>query len=98
MENTSLGYTNYFYAQQANGHIGGYNISWDAENTELGDTFTIPQQPLAGTHFSVTAVQNDSGGDTLMVFNQDNGTDITGNVRDLNSGQWTYSTLPIPQT
>jgi hypothetical protein len=98
MENTSLGYTNYFYAQQADGHVAGHNITWDAENTKLGDSFTIPQPPLAGTHFSVTAVPNDSGGDTLMVFNQDNGTDITENVRDLNNGQWTYSSLPIPQS
>ncbi|KIW00254.1 uncharacterized protein PV09_08145 [Verruconis gallopava] len=97
-ENTSLGYTNYFYAQNADGHIGGYNITWDAENTRLADTFTIPQVPLLGTHFSVTAVPASSGGDQLMVFTQDNGTDITQNVRDLVNGQWTYSTLPIPQS
>jgi len=97
MANTSLGYTNYLYAQQAGGEIGGYDITWDAENTKLGDTFTIPKSPLPGSHFSVTAIPDDSGGNSLIVFNQDNGTDITENTRDLSSGQWTYSTLPIPQ-
>ena len=95
---TSLGYTNYFYIQQAGGLIAGYDVQWDAENTQLGTMFTIPQRPLAGTHFSVTAVPTQSGGDALMVFDQQNGTDITNNQRDLNSGQWTYAALPIPNT
>lgn len=96
---TSLGYTNYFYAQQQDGHIRGWNVSWDAENTKLlGAPFTIPQPGLHGTHFSVTAVPNASGGDSLMVFNQQNGSDITENLRDLSSGQWSYSDLPVPQT
>jgi hypothetical protein len=96
---TSLGFTNYFYAQQQDGHISGYNVSFDAENTKLlGDPFAIPNAGLAGGHFSVTAIPNTSGGDTLMVFNQQNGSDITENLRDLNSGQWSYSDLPVPPT
>ena len=94
--NTSLGYTNYFYAQQEDGLLAGHDISWGAENTTLKDTFTIPKQPLLGTHFSVTTVPTESGGDDLMVFNQVIGTDITSNQRDLASGQWAYDTLPIP--
>lgn len=96
--NTSLGYTNYFYAQKQDGHIAGWNVSWDAENTKLsGDAFTIPKPGLDGSHFSVTAIPNTSGGDSLMVFNQQNGSDITENLRDLSSGQWSYSDLPVPQ-
>jgi len=97
MPNTSLGYTNYFYAQNADRTIGGHNISYAAENTKLtSESFTIPQQGLPGTHFSVTAVPNGSGGDSLLVFNQQNGSDITENARDLSNGQWTYADLPVP--
>jgi hypothetical protein len=97
MPNTSLGYTNYFYAQNADRTIGGHNISFDAENTTLAtESFTLPHQGLAGTHFSVTAVPNGSGGFSLLIFDQENGTDITVNSRDLNSGQWTFASLPIP--
>lgn len=96
--NTSLGYTNYFYAQKSDGHIAGWNVSWDAENTKLGDTFTIPKVGLDGTHFSVTALPDSSGGNSLVVFNQQNGTDITQNIRDLSNGQWSYSDLPVPQS
>jgi hypothetical protein len=95
--NTSLGYTNYFYAQNNDGTIGGHNISFAAENTKLAsDSFTIPQPGLPGTHFSVTAIPNGSGGSSLLVFNQDNGSDITENARDLTNGQWTYASLPVP--
>lgn len=97
--NTSLGYTNYFYVQKGDGRIGGWNISWDAENTKLtGDAFTIPKPALDGSHFSVTTLPNNSGGDSLVVFNQQNGTDITQNFRDFSNGQWSYSDLPVPQT
>lgn len=97
--NTSLGYTNYFYAQQADRRISGWNVSWDAENTKLtGDSFTIPKAALDGSHFSVTTLPNGSGGDSLVVFNQQNGTDITQNFRDFSNGQWSYSDLPVPQT
>lgn len=98
MPNTSLGYTNYFYAQNADATIGGHDITFAAENTKLGDSFAIPQKALPGTHFSVTVVPNKSGGYNLMVFNQQNGTDITENTRDLSGGQWSYLNLPIPQT
>ncbi|KAF2397792.1 hypothetical protein EJ06DRAFT_139160 [Trichodelitschia bisporula] len=98
MPNTSLGFTNYFYTQLDDGTIGGYNISFGAENTHLvpGDSFKIPQKGIAGTHFSVTAIPNASGGDSLIVFNQVNGSDITENTRDLTSGQWAYASLPVP--
>jgi hypothetical protein len=94
--NTSLGYTNYFYLQEEHGPIAGFDVQWNAENTKLGNKFTIPQQSLLGTHFSVTSIPTGSGGDDLIVFSQSNGTDITENTRDLNSGQWSYATLPIP--
>ncbi|QDS76051.1 hypothetical protein FKW77_005520 [Venturia effusa] len=96
---TSLGYTNYFYAQKVDGRLSGWNVSWDAENTTLsGDSFTIPKPALDGSHFSVTALPNNSGGDSLVVLDQQNGTDITQNFRDFTHGQWSYSDLPVPQT
>ncbi|KAE9964793.1 hypothetical protein BLS_008061 [Venturia inaequalis] len=97
--NTSLGYTNYFYAQRPDGRISGWNVSWNAEKTKLtGDAFTIPKPALDGTRFSVTTLPNKSGGDSLLVFNQQNGTDITQNFRDFTNGQWSYSDLPVPKT
>jgi len=100
MPNTSLGYTNYFYAQMNDGSIGGYNISFAAENSSIqtSQNFDIPQTPLPGTHFSVTAIPNASGGDSLVVLDQVNGSDITETTRDLSSGQWSYASLPIPDT
>jgi len=100
MPNTSLGYTNYFYAQMNDGSIGGYNISFAADNSAIlaSQNFEIPQKPLPGTHFSVTAIPTVSGGDSLIVFDQTNGSDITVNTRDLSSGQWSYASLPIPNT
>lgn len=98
--NTSLGYTNFFYTQMADGSIGGYNISFAAENSTIlsSENFDIPQKPLPGTHFSVTAIPDSSGGNSLLVFDQINGSDITENTRDLSSGQWAYASLPIPNT
>jgi hypothetical protein len=99
MPNTSLGYTNYFYAQLNDGSIGGYNISFNAEDSTIvtSDSFVIPEKALAGSHFSVTAIPTPSGGQSLLVLDQENGTDITENTRDLSGGQWSYVSLPIPQ-
>ena len=100
--NTSIGYTNYLYAQSSDLSISGYNVSWDAENT------TIPSQGSSGifringpkglpnTHLSVTALPDSSGGNSLLAFYQTQGTDITEFVRDLDAGQWTSSDVPIP--
>ncbi|GAB7355291.1 hypothetical protein MBLNU459_g5829t1 [Dothideomycetes sp. NU459] len=100
---TSLGYTNYFYAQMAGSDaVKGYNISWDAESTAIvtGDTFTVdgtsPTPGLPGTHLSVSALPNDSGGNSLVVFYQTEGSDITEFTRDLNQGQWFQDSLSIP--
>lgn len=95
LPNTSLGYTDYFFAQLVNGSLAGYNISFSGANTQLvpGEQFTIPQKPLVGTHFAVTVPSSDGG--NLAVFSQDTGTDITENLRD-SLGRWTYNSLPVP--
>lgn len=96
---TSLGYTNYFYAQMASNEIMGYNISWNAENTSIvsRDTFTIGGDPgLPGTHLSVTALPNQSGGDDINVFYQTVGDDVTEYTRDLKVGQWSKVNILIP--
>jgi hypothetical protein len=98
---TSLGYTNFFYAQMADsGMINGYNISWAAENTTIvgQDNFTVQGEPgIPGTHLSVSALPNQSGGNNLVVFYQTNGSDISEYTRDLVAGQWTSVDIPIPQ-
>ena len=97
---TSLGYTSYFYAQMADtNQINGYNISWDAENTSFvdKDMFTVGGDPgLPGTHLSVTALPNQSGGDDINVFYQTVGDDVTEYTRDLKVGQWAGVDIDIP--
>lgn len=100
-QNTSLGYTNYLYAQMADLSVNGFNISWDAENTTLlaDDTFTINGDPgLPGTHLTVTTLPTSSGGNSLLCFYQVEGDDVTEFVRDLDAGQWTMSSIDIPDT
>ena len=96
-----MGYTNYLYAQNPDLSISGFNVSWGAENTTIpaGQTFKINgAKGLPGTHLSVTALPDSSGGNSLLAFYQTNGTDITEFVRDLDAGQWTSSSVPIPQS
>ncbi|KAI6859960.1 hypothetical protein KC338_g7156 [Hortaea werneckii] len=101
---SSLGYTNYFYAQSASDNmIRGYNISWAAENTTIlegeGNQFTVQGEPgLPGTHLSVTAIPNYSGGNELLVFYQTNGTDISEYTRDFYGGQWARVDIEIPES
>lgn len=98
-QNTSLGYTNFFYVQMADLQIQGYNISWAAENTTVvtQDSFVIQgDDALPGTHFSVTAIPDSSGGNSLLVFNQETGSDIVEWTRDLEAGQWSQLSLPVP--
>jgi hypothetical protein len=99
---TSLGYTNYFYTQMADTNaIMGYNISWNAENTSIvdKDTFTVGNDPgLPGTHLSVTALPNQSGGDDINVFYQTVGDDVTEYTRDLEVGQWSEVNIDIPDS
>ncbi|KAF2718068.1 hypothetical protein K431DRAFT_142310 [Polychaeton citri CBS 116435] len=97
---TSLGYTNAFYAQMEDRSIHGFNITWNAENSTFigADNFTVDGvPPIGGTHMSVTAIPNASGGNTLMVFCQQNGSDITEHARDLVAGQWSQVNIQIPQ-
>lgn len=100
---TSLGYTEYWYAQMADGTIMGHNIEWDAENTTSVEEnmFTVggvrgPVLGVKGTHMSVAAVKDQSGGTSLYVFYQTRGDDLSVFTRDIKGGQWTQGELPIP--
>ncbi|WPH03131.1 Hypothetical protein R9X50_00600600 [Acrodontium crateriforme] len=97
---SSLGYTNFFYAQMADTYqINGYNISWASENSTIIDSqnFTVGGAPgIPGTHLSVSALPNLSGGNDLVVFYQTAGDDVTEYTRDLVAGQWTAVDLSIP--
>ncbi|KAF1933027.1 uncharacterized protein M421DRAFT_53755 [Didymella exigua CBS 183.55] len=107
---TSLGYTTYFYAQSADRSIRGYDINYNAENTSYPghENFTVqtPAQPLyalGGTHLTVSAVaEKDNDGDvlydSLYVFFQTEGDDITAATRRLYGGEWTIAPLKIPDT
>lgn len=100
---TSLGYTEFFYAQMADGTITGHNMKWEAENTTSiqENMFKVggargPVAGIKGTHMSVTAVADYSGGTSLYVFYQARGDDLSVFTRDIKGGQWTQGELPIP--
>jgi hypothetical protein len=105
---SSLGFTTYLYAQSADRSIRGYNVSFGAENTTFlpDETFTVnsptqPVQALGGTHLSVTSVlAKDTDGfveyDSLYVFFQTTGNDITAATRRILGGEWTLGSLVIP--
>jgi hypothetical protein len=83
----------------------GFDINFNAENTSIvtSDTLVVggntnPVIGLSGTHFSVSAVPDNSGGDSLIIFMQTKGDDITMFTRDLSAGAWTMTLLPIPDT
>jgi hypothetical protein len=106
---TSLGYTTYFYAQMADRSIRGYNVLYQAENTTYvrDDTFTItdpanPSLALGGSHLTVTSYtekqDNRTLWDSLYVFYQTAGDDITAFTRPIAGGEWTRGQLTIPDT
>jgi hypothetical protein len=101
---SSLGYTTFLYAQDADTlQLRGYNMTWHAEETRIveEDTLTVEVniedegRPVAGSHFSVTAVNDQSGGESLVVFYQTVGNDITEFTRDLYEGMWSYIPVPV---
>ena len=100
-QNSSVGYTNYLYAQNPDLSVNGFNVTWAAENTTINpdqDFIINGDKGLAGTHLSVTALPNTSGGNSLLAFYQTNGSDIAEFVRDLDAGQWTCWSVPIPDS
>lgn len=104
---TSLGYTTYLYAQMADRSIKGHNVSYQAENTTIvnEDTFAItdpagPVRGLGGTHLTATAYEEKEGDkkkwDSLYVFFQTEGDDITAAMRRMDGGEWSSAKLNIP--
>ncbi|KAK3702202.1 hypothetical protein LTR37_015034 [Vermiconidia calcicola] len=98
---TSLAYTNYFYAQLDDYTINGYNMSWGANKTTIlpeGHFVVGDELGMSGTHLSVTAMPDQGGGNSLLVFYQVDGNDITDYTRDLLAGQWTSTNIEIPDS
>jgi hypothetical protein len=102
---TSMGYTTYFYAQMEDKSMKGFNITYAAENTTIADSFAItdpagPVNGLAGTHLTMTAYAEKDGNttlwDSLYVFYQTSGDDITAFTRPIKGGEWTKGSLQIP--
>ena len=104
---TSLGYTTYFFMQMADKTVQGFNVSFHAENTTvvMDDTFTItdpagPVLGLGGTHLTNTAYAEKEGDkvlwDSLYVFYQTEGDDITAFTRPIAGGEWTKGDIKIP--
>lgn len=97
---SSLAYTSFLYMQTIESlHIQAYNISWAGNTTEIvyDDTFSISGDPgLPGTHFSVTTMPTQSGGDVVCVFVQVDGSDVTQYVRELNGSTWSRVNITIP--
>lgn len=78
----------------------GYNIAFAAENSTIDEktSFTVQgERALPGSHLSVSAIPNVSGGDDVIVFYQSNGSDISEYTRDLYAGQWAKVQIEIPQ-
>jgi hypothetical protein len=101
---TSMAYTNYLTYQGEDGFIRGVNISWDAENSTIApspeggpglDVWEIPTPGVPGTHLTITALADMSGGSHLCVSFQMNGSDITEWLRDDTGGTWTPSDMPV---
>jgi hypothetical protein len=97
---TSLGYANFLYVQTADSlRVQAYNISWTGNTTNIvyNDSFSFPGDPgLPGTHFSATALPNQSGGVSLNIFFQVFGSDVTLYTRDLEAVQWSEVNIDIP--
>lgn len=113
--NTSLGYTVWFFMQKEDYTVSGHNISWGAENTTIfskdirdgggSDSFVIsantgkPYKGLPGTHLTVTALPNKSGGASEYVLYQTDASNITEFSRDLSPGKsWASSIVDVPFT
>jgi hypothetical protein len=107
---TSMGYTNYLYMQMADKSIKGFNLNYTAETTNTIEDITItdpagPVLGLGGTHLTCTsyALTEGSGNstkklwDSLYVFYQTKGDDITAFTRPFAGGQWTAGSLIIPE-
>lgn len=104
---SSLGYTNYLTLQYGDETIRGYNISWAAENTTIApakdggpgyDEWKIPDVTgIPGTHLSITALADTSGGAHLAIFFQQNGTDVVQFTRDNSLGAFASSQVPVNQ-
>lgn len=107
---SSIGYTNYLFAQSEDYVFRGYNISFQAENSTLASSLQtssgaadLPnQQPLGvpGSHMLNTAVPNSYGGNSVLLWYQAEGDDITMASGDLIPGPsistWNFTRLPIP--
>lgn len=104
---TSLGYTTYFYAQMADRTIQAYNMSWAAENTTMldGETFSLthdgePVKAQGGSRLTVSAYSDYNEGETtwdsLFVFYQADGDDVTILTRPFAGGDWSREMLEIP--
>jgi hypothetical protein len=50
---------------------------------------------LPGTNMAASTIDDDAGGETLVVFYQTEGDDIAEFGRDLEGGAWSYSNLPL---
>jgi hypothetical protein len=97
---TSLSYDTLLVAQDYEGYIQGYNISFEAENTDILSNVTLgdghgPVKGMLGTRIAITSLKNEKEGTTLYAFYQVFGDDITLLTRDT-SGKWNSSKLQIP--
>ena len=107
---TSMGYTNYLYMQMADRSVKGFNIEYKAQDTHTLDETIIsdpgaPVLGLAGTHLTCTSyaltetVKNvtTEKWNSLYVFYQTKGDDITAFTRKFEGGPWSQGKLVIPQ-
>lgn len=98
LANTTLGYTQYFFVQNTDGSLIGYDIQWDGPTSSISTsgTVTLAKKGWPGTKFAVTqlafppsTIQN------LTVFGQESSNDIVQNMK-LQDGDWTFTELEMP--
>lgn len=96
---TSLCYTDLLYAQIDDSFVG-FNVTWDNgspsthSNSSLAVSPGSTANPLAGSRLGCTGSWSLSN--SVSVFYQVNGTDITQLERNIDEGEWTAVALPIP--
>ena len=80
---TQIGNNGYQIMQQKSGALRGYNFTFDAESTELVQSFDFVDEALTGTHLWLWTLPSKSADEQLTAFFQSNGTDLSMATRNM---------------
>ena len=95
-----LSYHSSLYARMAGvGTIYGWNISFAAENTSMVPSIISQldgETSVSSTHLFTGSIPPTGEAEEIYVFYQTHGDDITMYTGSMLSGEWSKTTLPIP--